>query len=350
MLVSTCTDYHNRRWARLDSEERAEQTVGTGFRWLVLATLLATYCLIIVGGVVRATESGDACPDWPRCHGQLFPPFETNVMIEFSHRLIASVVGFMVLALVIVAWRTLRDRPVIMWGTVLALVMVIAQAGLGGATVLNDLSPNLVMAHLALASAVFAVLLFLAFAAWSDRLPAPVANENSASFRNLALVTALAAFALMMTGSYVAGSGAGLAFRDWPLFDGQLMPEGGRLAMIQATHRFVAAAVGLLIGYLALRAWQTQRGDAVLVAVSAFAFGLVLLQALVGAINIWTLMQPAAMASHLALAVALWGALVAVTLYAHWAVEGSVTSLGRRGTAAYRAEARLGSAPAGGPS
>src|SRR3989304_4822522 len=66
-------------------------------------------------------------------------------------------------------------------------------------------------------------------------------------------------FALMLPGSYVGGSGAGLAFRDWPLFDGKLMPEGGRLAMIHAMHRFAAAAVGLLLAYVAYRAWRTPR-------------------------------------------------------------------------------------------
>ena len=275
--------------------------------------------------MVRATDSGDACPDWPRCHGEWIPPFDTAVLIEFSHRLLASVVGFLILAVLIVAWRTYRNNHVIVWGSALALIMVTAQAILGGATVLNELPANLVMAHLALASALLALLMGLALVSWGSRLPAGQRNEETASFRNLALVAAIATFGLMLTGSYVAGSGAGLAFRDWPLFDGQLLPDGGRLAIIHATHRFVAAAIGLLIGYVALRAWQTQRHDRVLVRVSLAAFGLVLVQALVGAANVWTLLEPAARAAHLALAVAMWAIMVGVTLLAHRAAQGSVT-------------------------
>ena len=283
------------------------------YQWLVLATCLTTYALIIVGGIVRTTGSGDACPDWPRCHGQLVPPLQTDVLIEFSHRLLASAVGFLVVGIAVSGWRSQRDQ-VVRWGGVLAVGLVIAQIILGGATVLSDLSANIVMAHLALASALLATLAVIAIVSIVPRSGA--ANETALAYRNLAVVAALAVFVVMMTGSYVSGSGAALAFRDWPLFDGSLLPDAGRLAIIHATHRFAVLLLGAVLFYVVLRAWRSNLDNRVLAFGPLFAFVLYVVQALVGAASIWTLLQPSAAAAHLALAALLWGTLVTIATVA----------------------------------
>ncbi len=283
------------------------------YQWLVLATCVTTYALIIVGGIVRTTGSGDACPDWPRCHGELLPPLQMHVLIEFSHRLLASAVGFLVAGVAVAGWRS-QGQQLVRWGGVLAVGLVVAQIILGGVTVLSDLSANVVMAHLALASMLLATLLVIAMVSIAPA--AAAASANALAFRNLAVLGALAAFVVMMTGSYVSGSGAGLAFRDWPLFDGSLMPDGGRLAMIHATHRFAVLLLGVLLGYVALRAGRSNFDSGVLAYGPLFAFGLYVVQALIGAANIWTLLQPSAAAAHLALAALLWGTLVAIATVA----------------------------------
>ncbi len=289
-----------------------------GFGVLSVLTVVTTYALIVLGGVVRATGSGDACPDWPRCHGQLIPPFETAVMIEFSHRLLASAVGFLVLAVAIIAWRHRKDYPIVAWAGLTAVAMVIGQIILGGLTVLNELPANLVMAHLAMASVLLAVLIVITFSVVVPPLKAADAvGFQSYAFRNQLIVVALAMLALMLTGSYVAGSGASLAYRDWPLFDGALWPDGGRLAVIHATHRFSVLAVGLLVAYVAAKAWRSHADDRPVLLGALFALTLYVAQAMVGAANIWTVLQAWAIAMHLALAALLWATLVTIALFAH---------------------------------
>ena len=139
---------------------------GPYFRYLTLATLVGVFALIVLGGVVRITESGLGCPDWPLCHGRIIPPFDAATLIEYSHRLVASVVGLLVLATLVVAWRRYRSRAWIFRPALFGLVMVIGQSALGGAAVLTELESYIVMIHMAMAQALLACFALVCLDAW----------------------------------------------------------------------------------------------------------------------------------------------------------------------------------------
>ena len=89
--------------------------VQPGMRKLVLATGIATFALIILGGVVRVSDSGLGCGPagsgfngWPFCNGDVVPGIDLNSIIEYTHRALAIVVGFMILSLFVLAWRRYR--------------------------------------------------------------------------------------------------------------------------------------------------------------------------------------------------------------------------------------------------
>src|ERR671930_1815880 len=111
------------------------------FRRLLTATILATFALIVIGGVVPVSDSGLGCgaagsgtEGWPLCGGRVLPFLQEHQVIEFSHRVVATIVVVLIAALVFLAFRRLRGYRWLARGTVAAAVLVLAQAGLGGLT------------------------------------------------------------------------------------------------------------------------------------------------------------------------------------------------------------------------
>ena len=160
----------------------------TRFAKLAIAAAAATFILISVGGLVRATDSGLGCPDWPLCFGDWVPPAELHAWIEHSHRLVAAVlVGPLVgaVALITVFTARRRDRALLI-AAVGAGVLVIVQALLGGQVVIQQLRRELVTAHLGMALTVLALTILIADRAVHGPMPgvaAPCRSGSSASPR-----------------------------------------------------------------------------------------------------------------------------------------------------------------------
>jgi len=271
------------------------------FATLATVTTLATYVLVVVGGLVRATGAGLACPDWPLCHGRLIPPLQGHVIIEYAHRLVASLVGVLTLVLAVAAWRRRTQRG----PALAALLLVGVQIVLGGLTVQNELHRWLVLAHLGTAMAFLATLVALTTTAWLHDTPV-----RRSAFRTRALITVLATYGLVLIGGYVSASAAGIACPDWPLCYGRVWPDGAGPTAVQMTHRLAAAAVGALIVLTAASAYRTEPGRADLQATAAIAVGLLVLQVLLGAMSVEYRLAAGATTAHLATAAALFATLV----------------------------------------
>jgi heme o synthase len=282
----------------------------TPFRRLAVVTIAATFALIAVGGLVRATDSGLGCPDWPRCFGRLVPPAELHAWIEHSHRLVASVVMLLVAALVVAAWRTGQDR-VVRRAAVAALVLVLAQALIGAFVVWWKLRADSVTLHLATALALVALLIYIGF---RDRWPADPARRQGQDrgFVRLVGVGTGLLYLQMLVGSTVTGHHAGLAY---PLR--VLLPDlGPGVARIQLLHRTLAVVVGALIVATWVLARRSQRDHPTVTRLAGYAAGLVAVQIGLGVANVANRLSALTVVPHLAVGALLWGTMVALWLHA----------------------------------
>ena len=143
----------------------------TFFRYAAVAAVLACYVTILIGGNVMASDSGLACPDWPTCHGTLAPPLVGGQGIEWAHRISAFVLSVTILVMCVGAIIAERARPVLIRLSAASAALVLAQALLGGVVVETDLTVDIVLLHLGLATALFALLILLALLANFREIP-----------------------------------------------------------------------------------------------------------------------------------------------------------------------------------
>ncbi|MEB3223586.1 MAG: heme o synthase [Candidatus Sericytochromatia bacterium] len=148
------------------------------YRWLVLATTVACFGQLFLGAMVSVSHAGLACPDFPTCYGMWVPPLIGNVGVQVVHRLGALTVAACVF-LMVVAVELQGGGRVRRWAR-LAGLLVIAQIGLGAATVLAEIPPALSVAHLAIGMTLF-VVLYLAVYACFPRLGDPGGRGQTAA-------------------------------------------------------------------------------------------------------------------------------------------------------------------------
>jgi protoheme IX farnesyltransferase len=284
---------------------------------LAIATAIATYLLILIGGLVHGTGSSLACPDWPTCYGTMMPVMQGGVAVEHSHRLAAGTVVILtlVLATVITRSRDAAHRPLrrVAW---LGVGLVFTQALLGGITVLLRLPTLVSTLHTATSLLFFMTMLYLAV---RSRPASPVATgEDSPSAGRavgFALVAAVCVYFQMVLGGLVRHSGAALACLDVPLCRGSLWPEAAHpTVLVQALHRLGAAVVGAAVVLSAIASFRAARGHNGLRALALAGPALVGVQIWLGLHAVTSFLDLLTVEAHLAVATALLASQVGLAL------------------------------------
>jgi heme o synthase len=274
-----------------------------------IATAVATYLLILVGGLVHGTGSSLACPDWPTCYGSLVPKMQGGVAVEHGHRLAAGLVLILTLVLagLISRSRVAAHRPLRRLAA-LAVALVLAQALLGGITVLLRLPTLVSTLHTATSLLFFCTLLILAVRTRPARtsIPDPASQPRSSEHAvNLALVAAVVVYGQMVLGGLVRHSGAALACLDVPLCRGSLWPDAHPTVLVQALHRLGALAVALFVIASSVANFRAAAGQPVLRVLALLATLLVAAQIWLGLHAVTSFLDLATVEAHLAIATAL---------------------------------------------
>ncbi|HYO01570.1 MAG TPA: heme A synthase [Mycobacterium sp.] len=269
-------------------------------RIIAAAVILTQGGIAVTGAIVRVTASGLGCPTWPQCFPGSFTPVPVaevpivHQAVEFGNRLITFLVVLTAALAVLAVTRARRRREVLVYAWLMP-ASTVAQAVIGGITVLTGLLWWTVAIHLLVSMTMvwLSVLLFVKIGEPDEGVPELLVPNP---LRQLTVLSGMALAVVLVTGTMVTGAGphAGDKSVDAPV------PRLG-LDIITLVYRhssLVAAYLSLLIGLgfalLAVRAPRpvTLRLVAVLV--------LVALQGIVGTVQFYTGVPAVLVAVHVA--------------------------------------------------
>lgn len=310
--------------------------VSTAFRRLTLGTLIATLALIVVGGIVRVSDSGLGCgpagaglEGWPFCGGRAIPIIDTRMIIEYTHRTLASVVGLLLIVLVVMAWRSYRENKPVLHLSNCTLALVIAEGLLGALVVEHGLHPTLVAIHLGISMMIAGLLLVLWVNCREKREPAA---DLSMQTRIVSIVAPFLTWSTIVVGGYVAGtqrygtaeydggysSGAHMACSDqFPKCLGSWWPWGsGEFVDAQLTHRLFMYLTAIAVIWLAVLVWRGARSSSLLRKLAVASVLVLVAQILLGAMNVWYGEHRGMILAHLTLGTALWMVVLALGYFA----------------------------------
>jgi heme A synthase len=191
---------------------------------LAVFTVIWTVLLLIAGALVTSNAAALSVLDWPKSHGAWIPsPLTGGDVYEYSHRVIAGVLGMLTLVLTVLVWIQ-EERRWLRWFAVIAMGGIVAQAILGGEVVIRLLHYWLPVMHACLAQIMFGAILSLAVftSKWWVAEHSPLEDHGSPSVHSVVILNAVVIF-------FQVFLGAGFRHNDipiWPHAAGSLVVLG----------------------------------------------------------------------------------------------------------------------------
>ena len=244
------------------------------YRRIAGVTVGAVIFLILIGALVRMTGSGMGCPDWPKCFGQWVPPTDVSQLpadykerfrvageeiadfdafktwVEYLNRLIGVLIGLFSIATAVAGWRVRRQMPRVAWLSILSLVVVIIQGGIGAYVVRTNLHTGMITLHMMIALFITALLIWALIESYRPALGPAAGAQVPGRLRLIAwggvgvMVAQIILGTQVREGVDVVAKATGEAGRDrWIEM----------LGLVYEVHSLFYYAVALMLGLLI---WQ----------------------------------------------------------------------------------------------
>lgn len=309
---------------------------------------------------------GLAVPDWPNTFGYnmfLFPvsKWVGGVLFEHTHRLIASLVGFMTIVLAL--WLRFSDnRSWVRNLGYLALAAVILQGVLGGlrVTLLKD---EIGIFHACLAQAFLGLLVVIALVTtkfWQSLSYEDVDLANFTTIKSVAIFTTVAIYVQLALGATMRHQHRDLAIFDFPTAYGRWLPDTSADALtkinawrdahafsnvtafqiwLQMAHRFLAVIIAVGVIMVCIRVWKYAWQITALRRLSILWVVLLICQLTLGAWTIWSNKAADVATTHVAIGAVMLSFGVSISVIC-WRIlhlrdrtRSTFSSLGSRGAA-----------------
>ncbi|MED1781696.1 heme A synthase [Brevibacillus fortis] len=238
-------------------------------KWLKPLAFLATLIMFIVmvaGSLVTKTDSALGCGnDWPLCNGKWVPEYTLASIIEYSHRLITGVAGIVVVIFSVLCWRYYKGNQEVRNLAIFGLFFIVVESILGASAVIWPQSSSVLALHFGFSLLAYSgVFLLSVFVYQREKTQSLVKTTVSKGFRNWMWFVATYTYAVVYLGAYVRHTGSSMACSDWPLCQGQIIPELYGQTGIHFAHRIAAMVLGfLLLGTMlyCMRHFKEKRRD-----------------------------------------------------------------------------------------
>ena len=288
-----------------------------------LLTFAVACTHLIFGAIVRISGSGMGCGDhWPRCYGSFFPPLNRpDLIIEVSHRYLASILLLSLIGLAVAAYRRRAEPGVggpggVLRSASLAVALGLSAAILGAITVKLGNAPFATLAHWTVAMSLVATV--VATVIRCGGFGGDLARATAASPRTQRAVYAAAGTALLtvvMGGLTAKYPGASVACRAFPLCGPNPDVVAGAVH-IQLTHRVLATLLILHLAFGIVLPMRRRREALVFRRAALVALSLGIVQLLVAGAMIGMHLPPVLRSLHEATGVSLWIATFALAYLA----------------------------------